>query len=474
MYKKNFVSISFFDKDIQVAELDSSKKKVLKEGSILLPEGIIQNSKIINEESLAKVVSLGLKKLDIKEKSVGIVIHELTTFNKLLKIPKLSDKELDEAVRFRFQEFYPDTNQEMVLDWKIVGDLGSQYEILALAVPLDILKSFIDPLESIGLLPLVVETPSVSVLRLCDKQTVKLIIYKGSEKTLLTFAEGPKIVATSVVSSDSPDGFIVNTCDQIIKHYSNLSLEKIYIAGVGITQNFISLLSETFKKPIEAIKIHDIKNKSESDLQKYMIPFSLALHDPTEPKDEFSINLLPPNWVKKYEDIRSSNEIWTLTLISSVVIWACFFASVIAFALLASEQVNLQKEKEKTVSSLLPQDIVAQIQEINFLSEKVIKIKSASDDPNSVVNKINKLKPDDVQISGYHIDFDEAKINLTGKSTNLASLIKFKHDLESDPDFSGVDVPLSSLGSQTNLNFNMSFKYKTGAQIQTPGKINIQ
>ncbi len=474
MYKKNFVSISFFDKDIQVAELDSSKKKVLKVGTIPLPDGIIQNSKIINEESLAKVVSSGLKKLDIKEKSIGVVIHELTTFNKLLKIPKLSDKELDEAVRFRFQEFYPETNQEMVLDWKIVGDLGSQYEILAIAVPLDVLKSFIDPLERIGLLPLVVETPSVSILRLCDKLSVKLIIYKSFDKTLLTFAEGPKIIATSVVSSDSPDGFIVNTCDQIIKHYSSLSLEKIYIAGVSVSQNFMSLLSATFKKPIEVIKIHDIKNKSESDLQKYMIPFSLALHDPTEPKDTLSINLLPPNWVKKYEDIRSSNEIWTLTLISSVVIWSCFFASVIAFALLASEQINLQKQKEKTVSNLLPQDIIAQIQGINSLSEKVTKIKSESDDPNSVVNKINKLKPDDVQVLSYHIDFDGRKVALSGKSASLASLIKFRHDLESDPDFSNVDVPLSSLGSQTNLNFNMSFNYKTSTQTQTPGKINIQ
>ena len=84
MLKKNFVSIVFSANKLQILKLNSSKKKVEKHLTIDIPDGLIVNHKVQDVDILAKLLGQVWKKAGIKEKTVGLVVPEFSTFIKTL------------------------------------------------------------------------------------------------------------------------------------------------------------------------------------------------------------------------------------------------------------------------------------------------------------------------------------------------------------------------------------------------------
>ena len=66
MLKKNFVSISFSSRLLQVLQLNSSKKKVVVKTSLELPEGLIVGHKVSDKKMLSGVLKNLWDKLKIK------------------------------------------------------------------------------------------------------------------------------------------------------------------------------------------------------------------------------------------------------------------------------------------------------------------------------------------------------------------------------------------------------------------------
>ncbi len=473
MYKKNFISVSFFDNSIQIVELDSLKKKISKTALINIPPGIIERSKVLNPEALSKIISDCWAKYKFKEKSVAIVVPEFSTFNKLLKIPKLSIKELDEAVRWKAQEYLPAKNDDVVLDWKIVHESSTEYEILTVAIPHSNLVSFIDPLDKAGLYPLEVETPSLSLVRISGNDNLrKLIIYTGTQEIILTLAQGEKIIASSIVSTNLSVDLLINTCKQMVAHYASEKLDKIYFGSLNNNLELKNKLSTAFGYQLEDLRFADSQLEIKtSDKDQYLLPLSLQLTNPKEPSDEYSINLLPPKWVKKYDDKKRFKQFSTLTVISSLVIWTCFFASLIVYGLLANELARTKSESSKIQANAIPANLQQEILNINNISSKVIKIANLSISPQKIINEINNAKLPEITITQYHLDLEGMEISIAGKAANPSALVKFKHELEKNTDFTQVSLPLSDLQPQSNIDFNIGMYYK---KIKpNSGKINL-
>jgi len=125
MMNKSFISLSISSQKLQVLQLNSGKDKVQKASTIDLPEGLISNHRVSDKQYLAKILKGVWKKVGLKEKTVGIVIPEFSTFIKQLTLPKLETVELDEAVQWQARDFLPTKVSNMSMDWKVVQRLSS-------------------------------------------------------------------------------------------------------------------------------------------------------------------------------------------------------------------------------------------------------------------------------------------------------------------------------------------------------------
>jgi hypothetical protein len=453
--KKTFVSLSFTSTKLQVLQLTSNKKKVVKFGSVDIPQGLVAGSRVTDTAKMSQLIKMACKEKGINEKLAGIVVPEFSTYTRTLNLPYLPYKELDEAVSWKMKEFLPNAGSGMVMDWQILSKTDKMCEVLVVSISEMVLASYVSSVEFAGLLPLVVETPSLSLARLgFVLGETKMIIYAQGGEVLILFIKGKEILGSTVSVSSDPEG-IAKLAYQMSRHYVESPAQKLLLGGMDITQHTLQLLQEKLKLPIEWFKM-DILGLSAAQVQEYLIALSLQNKDPAAPADENTINLLPRHWAKKYKDKHNKDQIWFLAVISAFVIVICLMASLGA-NLIIQDQIN--KLRNEKLSQNSPTELIDQVSKVNKVADNVIKVIAASKNPTEVINSISAAKPAGIVLNTYNLNLEEGYVALSGISADRKSLLEFKNKLGENADFGPIDVPLSSLEQDANINFDFRFDY---------------
>ena len=457
MFQKKFISIVFTSRKIQYLQLDSSKKTVVKFGSFDIPPGLIVAYQVKDVAVLSQLVAGTYKQLGLKEKAVGIVIPEFSTYTRAFNFPKLEHQELDEAVRWDAADFLPDSGKDMLMDWEIIGEEGETYKVLMAAIKKEALAGYVDAVSRAGLIPLIVETPSLSLVRVTDGIDVeKLVVYVSADETILVLGKGESILASSVANSSSQNE-IIQTAQRLIQHYSKVAVEKVFVGGANLSGQFLNDFQANLGKKIELINIA-IQGLTPAQVQEYIIPISLQLKDPVQPASEATINLLPKEWEKHFKERLTGLRYWTLTLFISVIVWVCLLAVVITY-MLFNKVTRDYEARETMVDDKVLTQVTADVERANNLSESVLSITESIVWPQTIVNQITKVKPVGIEILSFDLNLEKGTVKLIGKAADRSVLINFKKKIESTSAFDSIELPITSLVSETNLDFEMTFIY---------------
>lgn len=460
MTKNSFVSIYFSSNKLQIVKLSSSKKKVEFFATIDLPPGLIQNHIVSDEKSLSMLLEKVWHKLKINEKSVGIVIPEFSTFTKAIDLPKLEPGEMDEAVRWQAVEYIPLDAKDMILDWMVIGDTSEEKRVMAVAVNEKLLRGYISAADMAGLFPLVVETPSISLVRVAgENPDPKLAVYFSYDEIIITLSKGSEIITSSVVASDTPSQVLVTTLQRILKHFEEINITKIFIGGMPSNNNYVQDIVSNVKVPLEKLEFK-VGDMNEGDIQKYIIPLSLQNKDPLEPLSSETINLLPPEVISKYKSKRLNVQIWGMMLMVTLIFVGCVMALTGTYFYMLqglskykdfNSMSDTSYQKSKTASS--------EIKNVNTLADKTIKIDSVNNYPQDVLNLIYQKKPESIAIFSYEVDLEKGVISISGLSSGRDDLFNFKKKIEEGGEFQKVVLPLTSFEQGENIEFDMSFVY---------------
>ncbi|OGM28300.1 hypothetical protein A2801_02480 [Candidatus Woesebacteria bacterium RIFCSPHIGHO2_01_FULL_41_10] len=472
MFQKSFVSIVFYPDKIQVLKLDSKRKRVVKFSQFEVPPGVIMKYRVRDQVALSKIISQVWRKMGLHDKFVGVVVPEFSTYTKTLSLPALATDEIDEAIQWQLQEFLPTAPNNVISDWKIVKRTAESIDVLVVAILRDILFGYVDAVGHAGLYPLVVETPSLSLERITGGDTGgKMILYVSSHETLLILAEGEKIVASSVVNTNKVEDTL-NTATRMIEHYRHVKVEHVHIGGVALTQDLIQYLNFNLGIPVQLIS-YSIAGIANGQAQDYLSAISMQLTDPAEPESERTVNLLPPGWATHYKHKLRDIRYWTLTLLASVVVWAAFLSTVIVFMLIGMQSDQLQREHaasgEEDYGS-----VIVEVENINKLTSKTLAITSRIVPPQVVINKIAATKPPGVTISLYDLNMESGRVTIAGVAATRGDLIALKNALEQENDFDDIEVPISSLVNEANLDFQINLNYVPVTAVKKVApKLNI-
>ena len=459
MLHKQLISIHFFKNRIQIILLNGSRNKIEKMASVSLPKGIVINHTIKDSVALSMIIKEAWIKLKIKEKTVGIVVPEFATFTKLISLPGLKSGELDEAIEWQAKEFLPTGIDDMFMDWKIVSKKDDIVHILIVAIKKDTLSGYVNAVDEAGLLPVVVETPALSLSRLIDnEQDDSLIIYSLQGEGILVVCQGGAILGSSVVFNTDPSD-ILSTAKRILKHF-DVKIKKIYVAG-DLTD---SLIEDGFLKELSAEVVMidiNIQGLDKKMLNEYLIPISLQSKVPSEPADPSTINLLPASFVNRYKDKTMAIQVWGVTLTITLFVWVSFLLVLGSF-LFISQLYNVEVTKSTEKGSILQQrrETLEKVNEINQTVEKVTEIKNITILPKQVLNEIFSAGSDSIDIENYVLDLDRGDVQVVGVASDRNSLIAFQQNLDKIENIISVRIPISSFEVEQNLEFTASIKYQ--------------
>ncbi|HET7060228.1 MAG TPA: type IV pilus assembly protein PilM [Candidatus Saccharimonadales bacterium] len=179
---------------------------------------------------------------DITTRRVAIAIPAYRTFTRSLRLPKLKPKELSEAVQLEAEQYIPLPLEELYLDYDVIGQIGDSMELFAVATPRNIVDSYLDLAQILGLETVLIEPTLSSLGRLfsLDSQhdIPAIIINLGSVSSDISIFDG-RILITGTVQGGGED------FTRSIKEKLDVSLQEAALIktryGLGVSKKQVAI-----------------------------------------------------------------------------------------------------------------------------------------------------------------------------------------------------------------------------------------
>jgi type IV pilus assembly protein PilM len=159
--KKEVVGLDIGSNSIKLAELKETKKgyQLKNIGETLLPPEAIVNKVITNRDAVSEAIYSLIEELRVKTKNAVISISGHSVIIKKVSIPKMSEKELREAVPWELEQYIPQNIEDVNYDFQILPGQTPEgnMDVLIVAAKKDITNDYINVVTDAGLNPVVVD-----------------------------------------------------------------------------------------------------------------------------------------------------------------------------------------------------------------------------------------------------------------------------------------------------------------------------
>ncbi|MBU4360347.1 type IV pilus assembly protein PilM [Candidatus Parcubacteria bacterium] len=286
----------FFSTQIQTFGLDISSQSIkvaqivknragLQLNSLnktTLPDGILIDGEIQNEEQLVKYIKKTINDCQPKIKNNYVVtcLPEVKTFIKLIKIKltdnkKLNQENIQQLIKTYLPKHVPMPIEEIYFDWQIVNQKDDHIDVLIGVAPKNTILSFSELIKKCGLIPVAFEIEAGSIVR--------AIFTKDNH-----FSNAPKSTQTKnpqekqrnsqntvyfIIDCGASRSGLIAWADGTIKFTTSLKT-----SGVYLTNKISKDLKLETKKAEKLKNIYGMGNKSgKAKIKKSLYPIIVEL-----------------------------------------------------------------------------------------------------------------------------------------------------------------------------------------------------
>ncbi|MBV9852306.1 MAG: type IV pilus assembly protein PilM [Armatimonadetes bacterium] len=136
------------------------------------PAGVMQNNIITDPQLMGQAVKQLLRECGIREKrTVGSVAGQSAVVVRIIEVPKMTDAELKETMRWEVERHVPFAPSETVIDYQPLvsadpmADSNPNMEVLLAVAQQDVISNYVDTLFAAGLDPLAIDIEPLAVSR---------------------------------------------------------------------------------------------------------------------------------------------------------------------------------------------------------------------------------------------------------------------------------------------------------------------
>ena len=207
---------------IKVMQIESTGRKrvVTGYGVASFDPKVITNGVITDIDTVAKAAQELFKNQmngEVTSPRVAIAIPAARTYNRAIKLPKLDNKELAEAIRLEAEQYIPMPLEELYLDYNVIKRTDKEIELFVVAVPKKIIDSYLTLSRMLGLEVVAMETTIGAASRLLvevDRSDVPTVLIDfGSISADITVFDKTLIVTGTVPSGG--DNFTASIAEKL-------------------------------------------------------------------------------------------------------------------------------------------------------------------------------------------------------------------------------------------------------------------
>ncbi|MDO8577315.1 MAG: type IV pilus assembly protein PilM [Candidatus Wildermuthbacteria bacterium] len=196
------------DLSLKVAKLKKTTKgfKLESFGEFPIPEGLVLQGEIKNEEALSRLIGEAVHSLKLQTSFVAASLPEEKAFLQVIQLPQMKQEEIKGAVAFEAENYIPYPVDTVYLDSEFVPPLKNgldHMDVLVAALPKAIVDSYVSCFTKAGLFPRVLEIESLATARaLVPQETAAspiLLLDMGATRTGFAVFAGKSLRFTASI-----------------------------------------------------------------------------------------------------------------------------------------------------------------------------------------------------------------------------------------------------------------------------------
>lgn len=200
----DFFGLDIGSYSLKVAQVEKDgKKNYLKAfGAAQSPARGLMSEAEADLTRLAEAVKKLHQESGISTKNVAVALPEDKAYSKVVTFPKLSEKELQTAIKWEAEQYVPVPLEEVSLDYQIMGTrkegVTEKMEIFLVAAPKRLIEKIMRVMKAAGLTPVALETEILSLARglILPNGETTLMVDLGARASDIAIVENGQVVFT--------------------------------------------------------------------------------------------------------------------------------------------------------------------------------------------------------------------------------------------------------------------------------------
>lgn len=459
----HFFGLSIDRTTIHAVEL-SPQGAVRTYAEVAIDENTFADATLVKKESFIQALKALVSQGRFSTTYVSVCFPEAYAYTRDHSVPDMEKEDIDEAVAWKVKDLFPLPEDDIYYDWKRLDEKDGQVHIGVVGIQKKTLDSLVDAIIASGLKPLRFEPDASAVARLIGlkPQQYGLVTEVNKRSASVTLVEGEKSLFTTVVTygkTDTPVAFLENitaSLEDIAKYYTNKGMlrkdnTKVIVTGEIGSREWADYMAKRVAYPIEILST-PVGNSA------YNKAYASAAETMSPPQDDSSINLMPRDVQEIYDESWRISYVQSLAVRSLVgLLVICCIPFVVLISVLTQKE-KLVKESAVLQSIIKSQDAsIGQVTILNGKLESILALAPLKKTPASHLAQLAALTPSGIHISQLEYDDSKQLYTISGTSSDRTTLLAFRNVLESSKKFTKIVLPLSSLESEANSDFSMSF-----------------
>jgi Tfp pilus assembly PilM family ATPase len=458
--------------------------------SLRLPPGLMENNQIKDKEQFsAALKDFGAQIKDltkIRSKiNVMVSLSSINIYSQVFNLPVLSkEEEMEKAIQLNIQMISPGESSQNYSSWQILNKKtsGMRFEILSVFINKQVVNEIISALKKAEFFPLAIESRSLSIARLIrqaasginlgkvylamliDSSGIDLITLENGYPYFEYFNSWRQLQGEErQITFENFQASIVRNFEQVLNFYSthfNKNIDGVILATTGLKEEVKDIIQKNFPfQPKELV----LPGGENIDSNWYIV-LGCALRGMSSlAKKENEINLLGLDIQEEFQKQQLINflNFWrvllpaTLAVLLVAVIGAKIFAGQIGASLVEQQNsLHISPAQLQNMNAL-----TAQVNQFNQSVSLIKNIQKTTVLKSPLLQKLNTLaQKDNITLTSLVYQGAGVPVNLGGGAGQQEQIIAFKQDLQNDPAFSSVNLPLSSIQiSSHGFVFSLTF-----------------
>ena len=202
------VGINIGSHAVKVCELERRDRGygIVALGSVILPDGAVEDGVLVDTEAVAASVAALLKNLKIKKKKVGISISGYSVIVKKISLPLMDEKQLESYIMAEAEQYIPFDMDDVYIDFqdmKTSSTDNDRTNVMLVAAKKEVVDEFTTMLESIGLTPVIVDIDGFALenayeIIARDRANVALVDIGAEKMSINIISNGVSVVARDI------------------------------------------------------------------------------------------------------------------------------------------------------------------------------------------------------------------------------------------------------------------------------------